>query len=478
MEDIARVLKRIGLLSTLAILGLTCNKQHFLDKKPSTLLLVPTTLSDFQQLLDYVKVFNLVPALSEASADNYFVSYNTWQSTMTPLENRAYVWAKDIYNGQGTQQDWNTPYQQVFYANVVLDGLSNMKNSGDSAALYNSLKGAALFSRAFAFYNLAQLFAPVYDSATATTDPGIPLRLSSNIDTLSARSSVQATYDQIIKDLQAAEGLLPTGNPGNTLNRPVQVAAQALLARVYLSMRAYGWAGVYADKALRSYSSLIDYNTLDSTVTVPIGLINSETIYQASLLGVNIPGATYFTTIYGFYQTTLVDSNLLRSYDPNDLRRVIFYRTKTHDSTRYLKGSYAGSIYPFGGLAVDELLLTRAESAARAGNAAAAIDDVNALLSKRWRTGKFGGYHVASASEALDTVLLERRKELAFRGLRWTDLRRLNKGGANITLTRVLPGPTDTVKATLAPNGLNYTLPIPPDVISLNRAIQQNPRNQ
>ena len=476
MRFILRGISRFGLLMALALLGFTCNKQHFLDKKPSTLLLVPTSLSDFQQLLDYTNVFNLVPVLGEVSADNYYVSYAAWQA-MTPLENRSYTWSKDIYNGQGTQQDWNTPYQQVFYANVVLDGLKKMTPSPDSVALYDALKGAALFLRAFAFYNLAQLFAPVYDNATATSDLGIPLRLSSSIDTLSARSTVQATYGQILTDLQTAEGLLPTGSPGKTLNRPVQVAAQALLARVYLSMRNYAVARTYADRALQTYATLIDYNTLDSTKAVPIGLLNPETLYQASFLGVNIQGATYFSSISGAYTTTLVDSNLLRSYDPNDLRRVIYYRTKTHDSTRYLKGSYAGSIYPFGGLAVDELLLIRAEGAARAGDGNAAIDDINTLLGKRWRTGKFSGYHVASAGEALDTVLLERRKELAFRGLRWTDLRRLNKEGANITLMRILPGPTDTIKYTLAPNTLNYTLPIPPDVLSLNKAIQQNPRN-
>ena len=110
----------------IAALGLACNKQKFLDKKPTTTLLVPTTLSDFQALLDNVKVFAVVPALGEASADNFYVSYTTWQ-TMTPREYNAYVWARDIFSGQGGQLDWNVPYQQVFYANVVLDGLKGMK---------------------------------------------------------------------------------------------------------------------------------------------------------------------------------------------------------------------------------------------------------------------------------------------------------------------------------------------------------------
>ncbi|HLZ86872.1 MAG TPA: RagB/SusD family nutrient uptake outer membrane protein, partial [Puia sp.] len=309
------------------------------------------------------------------------------------------------------------------------------------------------------------------DGSTASGDPGIPLRTGSSIDTLSARASVKATYNQILNDLHNAEGYLPSDAPGRTLNRPVRISAQALLARVYLSMRNYPMARACADSVLQVYSNLMEYDTLPTTGLFPVSLFNPETLYQASFLGA--PSATpYFSAISALYSTTWIDSSLLRSYDTNDLRRVIFYRLKPLDSS-CLKGSYAGSYYPFGGLAVDELLLISAECAARAGDATTAMNDINILLSKRWKKGTFNGYNVGSAAEALDTVLLERRKELAFRGLRWTDLRRLNKEGANIQLTRVLNGTTFT----LTPNSFNYTLPIPPDVLSLNAAIQQNSRN-
>ena len=475
MSRLFRWINLLWLLPAIAVLGAACHKQDFLDKKPSTTLLVPTTLSDFQALMDNVKVFGLVPTLGEASADNYFVSYPAWL-LLQPREHNAYVWAKDLYNGQDEQLDWNVPYQQVYYTNLVLEGLKSMKLSPDSVAQWNALEGAALFCRAFAFYNLAQLFAPVYDSMTAGTDLGVPIRTSSLIDTLSARSSVRATYQQILGDLLSAIAYLPSGVPGKTLNRPVKITAQALLARVYLSMRNYPKARIYADSALQVYSTLMDYNDLPLSTPAPISVYNAETIYQASFLGTPT-GTGYFSSISATYTTTWIDTSLIQSYDTNDLRRVIFYRARPSDTTS-LKYSYAGTTYPFGGLAVDELLLIRAEGAARGEDAPDAIKDINTLLRNRWKRGTFTDHTVGSADEAKATVLLERRKELAFRGLRWTDLRRLNKEGANITLTHVLVDSAgNTQKATLTPNSLNYTLPIPPDVISLNKAIQQNPRN-
>jgi len=463
------------LLTLTIITGPSCHKQDFLDKKPSTTLLVPSTLSDFQALLDNVKVFGLVPTLGEASSDNYFVSYPTWL-LMTPREHNAYVWAKDFYNGQGGQQDWNVPYQQIYYANVVLEGLKSMRSFPDSVAQWNALEGAALFCRAFAFYNLAQLFAPVYDSATAGTDLGIPLRTSSLVDTLSGRSTVKATYQQILGDLLGATSYLSAGLPGKTLNRPVKITAQALLARVYLSMRNYSKARLYADSVLQAYSALIDYNDLSLATPVPIPLINVETLYQASFLGAPT-SAPYFSSISALYSTTWIDTNLIKSYDSNDLRRVIFYRSRPGDTTS-LKYSYNATAYPFGGLAVDELLLISAEGAARAGDLGVAINNINTLLRSRWKRGTYTDYTVASVGDVLGMVLDERRKELAFRGLRWTDLRRLNKEGANIILTRILVDSAQNARRdTLAPNSLNYTLPIPPDVLNLNPAIQQNSRN-
>jgi len=443
----------------------SCHKQDFLGKNPNSTLIVPTTLSDFQSLLDNDQVMNQVPALGDLSADNYYMSDDLWPTVGTRVEN-AYIWKPDIFGGQGSDEDWNIPYQQVYYANVVLDGLEKVKTDNSNLATWNNVKGQALFTRAFAFYNIAQLFAPTYDDDSASMDAGIPLRLTEDVQTQVGRSTVKQTYDQITGDLRIAAGLLPSRVLMTYVNRATRPAAQAMLARVYLSMRKYDSAKMYTDSVLVSNPSLLNYNTLAPGAIFPFSRQNAEILYQATFVNYTTNSQVL---AYGF-SNCFVDTNLIHSYDSNDLRLALYYVRYGTDSLG-LNGSYAGSIFPFGGIATDEVYLIRAECEAMSGDTSAAKSDLNNLLINRWKMGKFTGITFGSSQAALDSVRLERRKELTFRNLRWTDLRRLNKENASILLTRKINGSVYT----LAPNDKRYVLPIPPDVLRLS-GIADNPR--
>lgn len=440
-----------------------CNKSKFLDEKPRSDLFVPTTLEDFQLLLDNETIMNETPVLGEVSADNYYTSFSFWQ-TIGVKEQYGYIWAPDIYRGEGNVGDWNLPYQQIFTANVILEGLQKLSVTFNNEKQWKNTKGSALFFRAYAFYNLAQLFSPVYNESTANNDLGVPLRLRPNIADIVQRSSVKETYQRILADLSEAVQLLEDVFHQNNRNRPSRVAAYALFARVYLSMGKYDEAGLYADSCLRRYNTLIDYNTLNTTNSRPFDRFFGEVLIQSRLLSttalIKASAVTY----------CIVDTNLYRSYDDNDLRKVLFYQTNS-EGLPILKFSYNGTFLAFSGLATDEMYLIRAECFARQGKKDEALADLNKLMQMRWKKDLFVPLTSATADDALNLILTERRKELPFRGLRWTDLRRLNRDGANITLTRVLNGNTHT----LLPNSRLYTLPIPPDVIQLG-GIQPNVR--
>jgi tetratricopeptide (TPR) repeat protein len=322
----------------------------------------------------------------------------------------------------------------------------------------NNAVGQAHYHRARAFYNLAQIFTLAYDPTSAPKDLGIPLRMATDFNVVSERASNEETYQQIIQDLKKAIALLPVLQP--SVVRPSKPAAYGLLSRVYLAMNKYNEAKLYADSCLSFNFKFLDFNTLNATLTYPVTRFNSE-VLNDNLISPSAPVQINITKTV---------PELYNQYAANDLRKVIFFRTNT-GNTYTFKGSYLGNNGLFGGVAIDEVILNRAECLIRAGDVNNGLKDLNALLVNRYKTGTYVPYVNLSQTDALNLVLLERRKELLMRCLRWTDIKRLNKMGANIVLKRDV---NNTIY-TLEPNSPRYALPIPEDIIAISGMLQ-NPR--
>jgi hypothetical protein len=135
------------------------------------------------------------------------------------------------------------------------------------------------------------------------------------------------------------------------------------------------------------------------------------------------------------------------------------------------KGNYSGTSQRSSVLAKDELYLIAAESYAQLNDINSAMLKLNELLVKRWKAGTFIPFSASTKEEALQIIKEERRKELLFRGLRWADIKRYNRDGDAITLTRTIGGETYT----LPPNDLRYAIAIPEDIIK-QTGMPQNPR--
>jgi starch-binding outer membrane protein, SusD/RagB family len=229
-------IKTVGILiSTILFLSISgCKK--YLNEKPDKNLVVPQTLQDLQGLLDNNNVMNLfADGLGEESADNYYIYYARWEALAQNYQS-VYIWGDEIiYNTN--PNPWETLYNTVYYANTVLENIDNIPESDQNESNWNNAKGSALFYRARAFQIIAADWANAYDSSTASSDLGIPLRLNTDYNQVSVRSNLQQTYSQIIQDLLAAVPLLPI-TPEQVM-RPSKPAAYGLLAKVYLSMRNY-----------------------------------------------------------------------------------------------------------------------------------------------------------------------------------------------------------------------------------------------
>jgi len=446
------------LLAFICFSLLACTK--YLDVKPDQRLSVPGKLADLQALMEnYTVLNNATMGVSESSADNYYLTYTDWASVTDDNFKRLYTWEKDNVIPQANSlNEWYYTYQGIYYANTVLENIGKIKPIAADTAQWKNVLGQALFYRGRYFLHALSVWALAYDEKTATKDMGIPLRLNSNFNEQNIRASLEQSYQQVIKDLKEAAINLPVIT--STPVRPNKAAAYGFLARMYLNMRKYNEAGLYADSCLQLYNKLLDFNTLNASASYPISQFNQEVIFE---FGAGAPSLVNNSK-------AKIDTILYKLYESNDLRKTINFKKNNDGSYGYF-GSYENNVNLFAGIATDEMYIIRAESSARAGNTSGAVTDLNTLLLKRYKTGTYINYTETDAAKVLEKVLAERRKELVMRDLRWMDIKRLNKEGYNIKQTRILNG----ITYELPPNDLRYALAIPEDVIALS-GIQPNPR--
>ncbi len=427
-----------------------------MDIQSNNRLVVPNTLEDLQGLLDYSRTMNLnFGVLGERASDNSFIPEANFKTIPTD-EKAQYLWQEALYT---FPNDWSTLYTVVYNSNLALEKLQKIERHKDNSVSWDQVKGSALLFRASAYLNLLWTHSNVFNTNTAGTDLGIVLRESSDFNVPSFRSSVKDGYGLVLTDLKAAISLLPT--EASHVMRPSKIAAYGLLARAYLSMRDYKQALTYANLYLEIKNGLMNYNDqtiVKITANYPFAMFNEETAFYMQLRNSNLTAAY-----------TNVDSTLYKSYEEDDLRKTAFFK-KTNAVINF-KGQYTGTSSLFGGIATDEMYLVRAECLARETRLEEALSDLNRLLITRYKTGTFTPFQNMSASQVLERVLIERRKELLYRGLRWIDIKRLNLEGKGISLVRE----GDGVREELKPNDNRYAIPLPADIIRLT-GMPQNPR--
>ncbi len=437
---------------------MTSCAEEWLDIKQDKSIVVPQSLADLRALLDNSPELNFActPMLGIISADNFYLDDEDWNSLSYAEEKNAYIWNEDVYQGN-TSYSYNNPYKAILLANIALEGLENIAPSNQQQQDWNNIRGSALYYRSWMFYQLAQLYTKQYNATTAETDLGIALRLESDVNLPSTRSSVQKTYDQIIRDTRESLELLPQTPIVKT--RPGQAAANGLLAKVFLQMGRYEEALMYASATLELQNQLIEYNELDTTATYPFTQMNEEVVFQST---------TY--PFFEVFNSLGITDEVYGSYDEFDLRKKLFF-WQNGDKIAF-KGTYDGSVQQFNGIAIDEIYLIKAESEVRLGQLNESTNTLNQLLQTRWVEGKYTPVSALEERELLEIILLERRKSLLFRGIRWSDLKRLNQEPEwAVTLERTVQG----TNYTLSPESNKYVFPIPDDVIALS-GMQQNPR--
>ena len=455
MKKNRMILKTVPWAIMVCFIFSSCEK--YLDIKPDKKMIVPKTLNDFKALLDEYPVMNQesTPSIGEIGSDDYFLIEDDFGKV--PVRDQiVHLWAKENFEVTDNRvSDWFLPYQLINYSNIVLEGLDKISASKAEQEEWNYVEGRALFFRAWGHYQLSQLFCADYDVSKEML--GIPLRLTSDIEGKVKRATLEQTYDQILNDLNQSIPLLET--KAILSSRPSKAASYALLARIYLQMNEYNKALESSTTALKINSSLINYNEVNTTLSYPFTPFNEEVLFHSTMVYKGIFAS-------GRMQ---VDSELFDLYEHEDLRKSAFFWNNKGKLT--FKGSYDGGVRFFSGLTTAELYLISAECHVRLGNVEDSRNILLSFLKNRYKDGVVTLDESNEKESLLHRVLSERRKEFAFRGVRWSDLRRLNK---HVDYQKILTRKIGNEVFTLLPNSNRYTYQIPNFVIDLNQMEQNN----
>jgi starch-binding outer membrane protein, SusD/RagB family len=390
-----------------------------------------------------------------------------------------------LYTSNSTEAEeaWEQPYEVINRANIVIEAID--KVSGSQQRKNRSL-GQALALRALGHFDLLRYYGQSYDRNS--TALGIPIKTKSDLSN-PARNTVKEVYDQIFADLNQAKTALAdidkSINTSSNRKRIDLLAVNALAARVSL------YAGLWAD-AITFTSAILDelpdagLSSFDDFESVwSDDEPSNEIIWSISYTtkadivdavenenGTGVGDDLYF--VPNDRSSFAPSAALVALYDKdNDIRYSSYILEEpSRPTSTFIVGKYLGRGGNLSGIndakvfRAGEMYLIRAEAYARNGQDALGMADLNAL-----RNARIDGYvdENLTGTALLNAIAIERRKELAFEGHRWFDLRRTGQA-----INRGTDWGLPSVSQSLPANSPKFIWPIPQSEIFANKEMEQN----
>lgn len=371
-------------------------------------------------------------------------------------------------------------YKIIANANMIIDNID--KATGDDGDR-KVIKGQAQAYRAWAYWNLVQMYGKRYDATTDNSQDGVPLVLTSTTAGL-PRSTVAAVYAQIVKDIDDAiinlEGF--TSKPKSHISINV---AKGIKARIALTMQNWADAARYAEEARAGVElmSNADYKTGFNDFSNKEWMWGSHQISEQT---------TYFYSFFAFMSSNYNSTNIRTN--PKAINSALYGKITNTDVRKQVWSSDGedvtvppnGARYPYMNkkflvatassigdvplMRAAEMYLIEAEAKAHLNQDAAAADALYALAVNR---DPQYTKSTATGDALLQEILTQRRIELWGEGFRFYDLKRLHlpldRTGANHTAAltaNVMNVPIDDIR---------WEFLFPQDEINANKAIDQNP---
>lgn len=375
----------------------------------------------------------------------------------------------EYYENQITLADWY--YPMVNQTNIVIQKTQELgEPSGDNEARQrDQILGEAHGLRALLYFQLMNLYAYAPTAVVPEYNRGgVPLITHAvtalgDIDPL-PRAPIETVYDQIVADLEIAVSLLPQDGEDGLLDRD---AARALLSRVALYRGDWDLTIEAASEVINSpdaYLSSRESYAADWALSIHPEALFTLVFESDERVNVNVALANIFTTLQTGNGSYVPSDSYLGLLDSMDIRRSVMQmgRNGRLETIKYQgdEGIGADNI-PI--IRLSEVYLNRAEAYAQKGLVPEAIADLDRLRQRA--LGEAFTPTIASGAELLAAIYSERRRELAFEGHRWYDLKRWGRDiDKSDTTGEIIDFETD----------FRILAPIPQQEIDLNPLIEQN----
>lgn len=320
----------------------------FLTEDPKGQLTPETffkTQSDLDQSVD--ALYSLVQDL-QCNSNSMIVKCQGDDVTSTTSSNKAAYLSADAFetptDTKGISRTWSAMYSIVKAANLIIENASKVSTTQDEI---NIALGQAYYWRAYAYFELVRVFGPV------------PINLNNDAsNTKASPNSVEEVYNQIVKDLTAAEQCnLPakyTVSKRSIDGQNIWVSAQAVkatLAAVYLNMAGYPLnktenyalaaakakevidgveAGTYDQALLADWNKVYSYGMNHHNETI-LGIDYNSTPGGWSNQDSQISSCHQFTTINGGWGDFLAERHFWKNF-PDGARKDAVYAKQIYVS--------------------------------------------------------------------------------------------------------------------------------------------------
>lgn len=481
-----KILKYTGLAFFLLFLS-SCDKD-FLETAPTDQVITPTTFTSLDNA--YAAVNGIHRYLYYSHPDDDSQDEFGQGSMMLRMDvlgedlcmtSAGNGWFNSMYKWQdhrnsatsGDLYPWKLYYRVILNANLILEGLQKNLSAQKDEPMYKYITAQALTYRAWAHFNLVQLYAKRYDFTKrgSNTQDGVILMLNSTIKA-QPRASVEKVYEQINLDLNDAISLfdaIKNENMSGQISDFSFTAAQAIKARVALTTGDWDGAVKSSTSAMAGHAL---FKAADFTLNggFPIAFSSypgegSEWIWGYQCKTNQTTGfASFFAYLSWNFNSSNIRSNpktiTKELYDvipATDVRKGMFSSTgyeflnlptskyvqnamvASYASKKFMAYSTGESSADLAYIRVAEMYLIKAEAQYRLGLESDAKNTLKDLVSTRddkYVLSKNAG------EDLLNEILMQRRIELWGEGFRFLDLKRLD-----LPLKRI----TSTVKDPAAP---------------------------